>query len=42
MNAMDDVASFEFHSLQDIDPEEMPSISMYNIIKELIKREGTY
>lgn len=42
MNAMDDVASFEFHNLQNIDPEEMPSISMYNIIKELIKREGTY
>ena len=42
MTAMDDVASFEFHKLQDIDPEEMPSISMYNIIKELILREGTY
>lgn len=42
MIAMDDVASFEFHKLQDVDPEEMPSISMYNIIKELIQREGTY
>jgi len=42
MIAMDDVASFEFHKLEDVDPEEMPSISMYNIIKELIQREGTY
>jgi NAD+ diphosphatase len=42
MTAMDDVASFEFHKLQDLDPEEIPSISMYNIIKELINREGTY
>lgn len=42
MTAMDDVASFEFQELKDIDPEEMPSISMYNIIKELISREGTY
>lgn len=42
MNAMDDVASFEFHNLKDIDPKDMPSISMYNIIIELIKREGTY
>lgn len=39
---MDDVASVEFHRLTTIDPEEMPSFSMYNIIKELIKREGTY
>ncbi|HAQ18542.1 MAG TPA: DNA mismatch repair protein MutT [Prolixibacteraceae bacterium] len=42
MTASDDVSSFEFHKLQDVDPEEMPSISMYNIIKELISREGTY
>ncbi len=42
MTAMDDVASFNFYKLQDITPEEMPSISMYNIIKELILREGTY
>lgn len=42
MIAMDDVASFEFYKLQDIDPEEMPSISMYNIIKKLIASEGTY
>ncbi|MDP3644654.1 MAG: NUDIX domain-containing protein [Bacteroidota bacterium] len=42
MTARDDVASFEFHKLKDVDSEEMPSISMYNIIKELISREGTY
>ena len=42
MKAMDDVASFEFHKLQEINPDEMPSISMFNIIKELISREGTY
>jgi 8-oxo-dGTP pyrophosphatase MutT (NUDIX family) len=42
MSAMDGVASFEFHKLSAIDPEEMPSVSMYNIIKELIAREGTY
>lgn len=42
MVAMDDVASFEFYRLNAIDQEEMPSISMFNIIKELIAREGTY
>lgn len=42
MVAMDDVASFEFHRLAAIDPEEMPSLSMYNIIKALIACEGTY
>jgi NAD+ diphosphatase len=42
MTAMDDVASFEFHKPQDVDLEELPSISMKNIIKELISREGTY
>jgi hypothetical protein len=42
MIAMDDVSSFEFHKLQDIDLEKLPSISMKNIIKELIQREGTY
>ncbi len=40
MIAADDVASFEFRKPQDVDPEEMPSISMYNIIKELILHEG--
>lgn len=42
MIAMDDISSFEFHKLQNIDLEEVPSISMKNIIKELIQREGTY
>jgi NAD+ diphosphatase len=42
MTAMDDVASFEFYKPQDVDLEELPSISMKNIIKELISREGTY
>jgi len=42
MTAMDDVASFEFYKPQDVDLEEIPSISMKNIIKELISREGTY
>lgn len=41
MSAMDDVASFEFLRPEQISPEEMPSISMFNIIKELIRREGT-
>jgi len=42
MTAGDDVASFEFYQLKDIKPEEMPSISMFSIIKDLIQREGTY
>ena len=42
MTAMDDVASFEFHKPQDVDLEELPSISMKKIIKELNKREGNY
>ncbi len=42
MIAMDDISSFEFHKPKELDLEELPSISMKNIIKELIKREGTY
>lgn len=42
MNAMDDISSFEFYKPQDVDLEELPSISMKNILKELIQREGTY
>jgi mutator protein MutT len=42
MTAMDDISSFEFYNPHDIDLEELPSISMKNIIKELIQREGTY
>jgi hypothetical protein len=42
ITAGDDVASFEFYQLKDIKPEEMPSISMFSIIKDLIQREGTY
>lgn len=42
MNAMDDISSFEFHQPQEVDLEELPSLSMKNVIKELIQREGTY
>ena len=42
MVAMDDISSFEFIKPQDVDLEELPSISMKNILKELIQREGTY
>ena len=42
MTAMDDISSFEFYNPHDVDLEELPSISMKNIIKELIQREGTY
>lgn len=42
MKAMDDISSFEFYKPHDVVLEELPSISMKNIIKELIKREGTY
>ena len=42
MTAMDDISSFEFYKPQDVVLEELPSISMKNIIKELIQREGTY
>lgn len=42
MTPMDDISAFEFVKPQQIDLEELPSISMKNIIKELIQREGTY
>jgi len=42
MTAMDDISSFEFIQPQALDLEELPSISMKNILKELIEREGTY
>ena len=42
MTAMDDISSFEFYNLHDVDLDELPSISMKNIIKELIQREGTH
>jgi len=42
MTAMDDISSFEFYNPHDVELEELPSISMKNIIKELIQREGTY
>jgi mutator protein MutT len=42
MKAMDDISSFEFYKPHDVDLEELPSISMKNIIKELIQREGNY
>jgi len=42
MTAMDDISSFEFYKLQELNLDELPSISMKNIIKELIHREGTY
>lgn len=41
MVAMDDISSFEFIKPQDVDLDELPSISMKNILKELIQREGT-
>jgi mutator protein MutT len=42
MVAMDDVSSFEFYKPQDVDLEELPSVSMKNIVKEIIQREGKY
>jgi mutator protein MutT len=42
MTPMDDVASFEFIEPSNIDLDELPSISMKNIVKELIRSEGTY
>ena len=42
MKAMDDISSFEFYKPHDVDMDELPSISMKNIIKELIQREGNY
>jgi mutator protein MutT len=42
MKPMDDVASFEFHKPENVDFDELPSISMKNIIKDLIQREGNY
>ncbi len=42
MKAMDDISSFEFYKPHDVDMDELPSISMKNIIKELKQREGNY
>ena len=42
MTPMDDISSFEFIKPQNVDLKELPSISMKNILKELIQREGTY
>ena len=42
MKAMDDISSFEFIKPKEVDLDELPSISMKNIIQELIQREGTY
>lgn len=42
MTAMDDISSFEFINPHHVDLEQLPSISMKNILKELIQREGTY
>ena len=42
MKAMDDISSFEFYKPHDVDLDELPSVSMKNIIKELIQREGNY
>jgi len=42
MVAMDDISAFEFYKPKELNLDELPSISMKNIIKELIYREGTY
>lgn len=42
MKAMDDISSFEFYKPNEVDAEELPSISMRNILKELITREASY
>ncbi|MGE5428338.1 MAG: NUDIX hydrolase [Methylococcaceae bacterium] len=42
MTPMDDISSFEFHKPKDVNMMELPSMSMKNILKELIRREGTY
>ena len=42
MTAMDDISSFEFIKPKEVDLDELPSISMKNILNELIEREGTY
>lgn len=42
MKAMDDISSFEFIRPENIDFSELPSVSMKNIIKKLISREGKY
>ena len=42
MKAMDDISSFEFYKPGEVDLDELPSLSMKNVIKELIQREGNY
>jgi 8-oxo-dGTP pyrophosphatase MutT (NUDIX family) len=42
MTPMDDISGFEFYMPRNVDLSKLPSMSMKNIIKELIEREGTY
>lgn len=42
MTPMDDISSYEFIKIQDIDLEELPFVSLKNLLKELIQREGNY
>ena len=42
MTAMDDISSFEFYKPEEVNLDELPSISMKNIISELIQRHGHY
>jgi mutator protein MutT len=42
MIAMDDISAFEFYKPEEVDLLELPSVSMKNIVKELIDREGEY
>ena len=40
MIAMDDISSFEFYKPHEVNLDELPSVSMKNIIKKLIDHEG--
>ena len=39
MKAMDDISAFEFHQPELVNLDELPSVSMRNILKEIIKRK---
>jgi len=42
MTAMDDVSAFEFYKPAEVNLDELPSMSMKNIIKVILQREGNY
>lgn len=42
MRPMDDISAFEFYKPEELDLEELPSVSMKNILKEVIRRQAHF